>query len=394
MKNTIDTTSRIETPTAKRPLLGNSPLLARLSRVAALSALTIIAACSDDNGRYTPGNQADAGISSDSGIVGTDTSGADAGSTADASTDAGSTTDASTADAGVDSTVSGTDAADATTTADAAVETADTTPVDASTADATAETADASTSSQDTTPVDTTVPSTPDITPTPVKVTKPAPADEWMSEYKPGMELPVEQVIVSNKPYSAVVGFGHKGEIKPLGNDFAASVNGADVYTTKMTDLPQDESVAGTENFRVATMNFPAGTKMGSYVSTLTGKKAQDGVTPLYDQGALLPVLCDDGEYNPEDAALLTKAMTMTGKMEFNHNLQEMRDTYAAYLQVNINKVFAAAGKAYAPICEVQMVTPGKPGTVDGQVCPVGCLVSYVSTQPIAKWTEKIQGGN
>lgn len=370
MKNTIDTTSRIEAPAARRSI-GNSPLLARLSKVAALSALTIIAACSDDNGRYTPGNQADVGISSDSGITGTDTSGADTGSTADTST----------ADAGVDSTVSGTDASDTSTTADTS-ETADT-----------AETADTSTS-QDTTPIDTTLPSTPDIAPTPVKVTKPAPADEWMSEYKSGMELPVEHVIVANKPYSGFVGFGHKDQVKPLGNDFAASVNGADVYTTKMADLPQDESIAGTENFRVATMNFPAGTKMGSYMSTLTGKKAQDGVTPLYDQGAILPVLCDDGAYKPEDAALLTQAMTMTGKMEFNHNLEEMRDTYAAYLQGNINKVFAAAGKAYAPICEVQMVTPGTPGTVDGQVCPVGCLVSYVTTQPIASWTEKIQSGN
>ncbi len=359
MKNTIDTTSRIEAPT--RRSIGNSPLLARLSKVAALSALTIIAACSDDNGRYTPGNQADAGISSDSGITGTDTSGADAGSTVDA---------------GVDSTVSGTDASDSSTTTDTS-ETA-----------GTAETADTSTS-QDTTPVDTTVPSTPDIAPTPVKVTKPAPADEWMSEYKPGMELPIQHVIVSNKPYSAVVGFGHKDQIKPLGNDFAASVNGADVYTMKMADLPQ--GAAGTKNFRVVTTNNPAGAKIGTYVTTLTGEKAQDGVTPLYDQGAILPVLCDDGEYNPEDATLLTQAMTMTGKMEFNHNLEEMRDTYAAYLQANINKVFAAAGKAYAPICEVQMVTPGKPGIVDGQVCPVGCLVSYVTVQPLAGWTPLIQ---
>lgn len=373
MKNTIDTTSRIEAPV--RRSLGNSPLLARLSKVAALSALTIIAACSDDNGRYTPGNQADTGISSDSGMTGADFSGADAGSTADTST----------ADAGVDSTLSGTDASD-TTTVDTSTDTVDT----VETADAAVETADTSTF-QDTTPADTTVPSAPDIATTSVKVTKPAPADEWMSEYKTGMELPVQHVIIANKPYSGVVGFGHKDQVKPLGNDFAASVKGGDVYTMKMADLPQDESVAGKENFRVATMNFPAGTKMASYVTTLTGNKAQDGVTPLYDQGAILPVLCDDGAYKPEDAALLTQAMTMTGKMEFNHNLEEMRDTYLAKLQDNIKAVFFAAGKDYAPQCEVQVVTPGKPGTVEAQTCPVGCLVSYVTVQPFAGWTPLIQ---
>ncbi len=402
MKNTIDTTSRIEAPT-RRIMLGNSPLLARLSKVAALSALTIIAACSDNNGRYTPGNQADAGIASDSGITGTDSSGADAGSTADTSTadagtvdstvagtdasstvdtstDGGSTSsDTSTADAGVDSTIAGTDAS----------VTADT--LGAADTDATA---DASISQDTTSPVDTSKPSTPDIAPTPVKVAKPAPADEWMSGYKPGMELPVEQVFITNKPYTAVVGYGYKDQIKPLTTDFAATVNGADVYKMKVGDLPKNESDAGTKNFRVVTTNNPPNSKIGTYVTTLTGKKAQDGVTPLYDQGAILPVLCDDGEYYPEDAALLTEAMTMTGKMEFNHNLEEMRDTYISKLQDNVNAVFFAAGKVYAPQCEVQVVTSGKPGIIDAQACPVGCLVSYVTVQPIASWTEKIQSGN
>lgn len=361
--NTIDTTTRVDTP-AKRPLLGNSPLLARLAKVSAISALAIIAACSDSDGVRTLGNQSDAGIAADSGVTGTDTT--------DTSADAGST----------DSTV-----ADTGTTADTSV-------VDASVGTDTASTVDtaADTQSQaDVTPTVDAKPSTPDISSVPPKATKSAPADEAMSGYVEGMELPVEQVIVSNKPYTAVEGFGHKSEVKPLLNDYVGSVNGADVYTIKAVDFPQDESVAGTQNFRVVTTNNPSGAKIGSYVNTLTGKKAQDGVTPLYDQGAILPVLCDDGEYNPEDATLLTKAMTMTGKMEFNHNLEEMRDTYLANLQKNINAVFGAAGKAYAPQCEVQLVTPGTPGVVDGQVCPVGCLVSYVTVQPIAKWTEQIQ---
>lgn len=413
--NTLNSSTQVSTTPARRSLLGNSPLLARLARAGAISALAVLAACSDDNGKFTSGNKPDAGISSDSGAVaGADsTTGADAGSTAQ---DAGSTTPdagtavdtSATADTAttVDTSVAGTDAsvvtADVGTDADASVAAVDTSTVDTSVAAAdvaaaidAAVAADTSSNGADTSaPIDTSVPSTPDITSGPVKVTKSAPADETMSAYKPGMELPIQQVIVSNKPYTAVVGFGHKDTIKSLGNDFASTVNGADVYTIKMADLPQDESIAGTQNFRVVTMNNPAGSKIGTYVTTLTGKKAQDGVTPINDQGAILPVLCDDGEYSPEDATLLTKAMTMTGKMEFNHNLQEMRDTYVANLQKNIIAVFGAAGKAYAPICEVQMVTPGTPGIVDGQVCPVGCLVSYVEVQPIASWTEQIQSGN
>jgi len=363
--NTIDTTTRVDAP-AKRPLLGNSPLLARLAKASAISALAIMAACSDSDGVRTLGNQSDASIATDSGVTGTDTTDAsadaDAGSTDSAAVDAGTAVDTSTADVSAGT--------DTESTVDAAADTQSQADV-ASTVDA--------------------KPSTPDINSVPPKATKSAPADEAMSGYVDGMELPIEQVIVSNKPYTAVVGFGHKNGVKPLLNDFVGSVNGADVYTIKAVDFPQDDSVAGTQNFRVVTTNNPSGAKIGSYVSTLTGEKAQDGVTPLYDQGAILPVLCDDGEYNPEDATLLTEAMTMTGKMEFNHNLEEMRDTYLANLQKNINAVFGAAGKTYAPQCEIQLVTPGTPGVVDGQVCPVGCLVSYVTVQPIAKWTEQIQ---
>lgn len=352
-----------------------------LTWVAALSA-----ACVDDPGTFKPGKEVTVATATDAGS--TETAG-DAGapdaSSPDISAETSGSTDASISEAAapdanqpIDTGITPDIKADVSAAADTQSTGADDDTVDTS---APVPTPDAKADAQksDTTPD--------------VKQYKPAPADQMMSKFVPGMELPVQQVLVvtKGKVYEAFEGFGHKPGLTPWSNNFVKSVNGADVYTLKMGDLPLDLAVAGKGNFRVVSIKLPAGTKAGTYVDSLTGKKAQDGVTPIYDRAPILPVLCDGAEYSADDAKLLAEAMIMTGKMEFNDNLQMMRDTYLYKLQQTINLIFANAGKSYAPQCSVQLVTPGDVKVVDGQDCPQGCLYAMVTIQPIASWTELIQ---
>ncbi len=397
MKNTLH--SSISTPTqTPRSRLGSSPLLDRLTRIGAISALAVLAACSDSDGKYTPGSQADAGVSSTDGGMTAD--GGNSGTEVSSSSfDSGTTNDATS----VDSSVSGTDATVATE-----VTAADTTTVDsvvevASTADtAVAETAAA----------DIPKPSAPETSPdaAPVKITKSAPADQYLSEFKPGMVIPTDTVfilkdkktgkIVTDMPFTAYEGFGYKNGVTQLQSTKVAGVaEGVNVYPFQMKNLPQDMNVAGKGNIHVIAFNLPEGVNVnhpqgvesGSWIDALTGKKAQDGVTPLYTHAAILPIVCADGAYANDDAQLMTQAVTSISTIEFNHNLPELIDTLNSNLQGKINALFGAAGKGYAPICKIGPIVPGDAKILDVQNCPKGCMYLQVSVLPIASWTELIQ---
>lgn len=369
MKNAISEV--VSSPSTIRVQSKRRSLYAQLAiRAGILNAVAALAtACVDDPGKFTPGKFADVSVAADGGV------------------DMGQEVTATTVDAADASAIDASDTSDANS---GPIDSGITPDIKADSAGVT-DSGSTSSDTQSSSPADTAIASTPDLPPKPTKTYKSAPADQTMSQYVKGMELPVQQVFVvtKGKVYDAFEAFGHKPGVTPWNNNFSKNVNGADVYTLKMADLPQDPAVAGKGNFRVVTVRLSAGTKSGTYVDSLTGKKAQDGVTPLWDRAPILPVLCE-GEYTADDAKLLAEAMTMTGKMEFNDNLQMMRDTYLAYLQQNINVIFANAGKSYAPQCMVQLVTPGDVKIVDGQDCPQGCLYAMVTAQLLAKWTELI----
>lgn len=375
MKNTIPevqfsrSTSAIRTESQRESLYRKSAIRTGILNTLAALAAT---ACVDDPGTFKPGREVTAAISADSGSTET----ADTSSTTADTSSAGETADAGTAE-------------DGTSVDTTPAEKPDTNqPID------TGITPDIKADTGTKTDSDSFAP-TPDVQAdtqkTDVKVYKSAPPDQTLSEFKEGMELPVQQVFVvtKGKVYDAYEGFGHKWGVTPWNKNFLKTVNGADVYTLKVADLPQDPAVAGKGNFRVVAVSLPEGTKAGTYIDSITGEVAQDGKTPIFDRAPLIPVHCP-GVYSGEDAKLLVEAITMTGKMEFNQNLEMLRDTLAALLQQNINIAFANSGKSYAPQCTVQAVTPGDVKIVDGQVCTIGCLIGYVSGQPIAKWTQQI----